>query len=69
MSSSTVYHHRARVAALTRSRASDDADLVAERRALAEASISEYVRKVVAAAPPLTGEQRDRLALLLRDAS
>jgi hypothetical protein len=35
------------------------------RRALAEAKIASYVAKVVAAAPPLTAEQRDRLATLL----
>ncbi|MGI8722598.1 MAG: hypothetical protein ACR2JG_10250 [Geodermatophilaceae bacterium] len=29
--------------------------------------LAEYVARVVAEAPPLTQEQRDRLALLLRD--
>ena len=31
-----------------------------------EAKIAEYIQKIVDAAPPLTPEQRDRLALLLR---
>jgi hypothetical protein len=38
------------------------------RRVLAEEKIKAYVEKVVAEAPPLTHEQRDRLALLLRGA-
>ncbi len=31
--------------------------------------VGSYVQRVVDAAPPLTPEQRDRLALLLREAS
>lgn len=38
------------------------ADLATER-------IATYIQRVVASAPPLTGEQRDRLALLLRSGS
>lgn len=36
------------------------------RRELAEAKIADYIRRVVDAAPPLTDEQRTRLAELLR---
>ena len=37
-------------------------------RDLATARIAEYVTRVVDAAPPLTPEQRDRIAALLRPA-
>ncbi len=37
------------------------------RRDLAAAKIEDYIEKVVSEAPPLTGAQRDRLAVLLRD--
>lgn len=37
-----------------------------DRRALAEAGLAAHITGVVAAAPPLRPEQRDRLALLLR---
>lgn len=36
------------------------------RRELAEAKIADHIRRVVDAAPPLTDEQRTRLAELLR---
>ena len=57
---------RARVASLTRSRKPDDPDLVAARRDLRAERLALYIRKAVDAAPPLTDEQRDRLAGLLR---
>lgn len=38
-------------------------DLVAKRAA---AKLADHIRKVVAEAPPLTAEQRDRIAALLR---
>lgn len=57
---------RARVASLTRSRAADDPDLVAARRDLKAARLADYVERVVAEAPPLTDEQRDRIAALLK---
>lgn len=57
---------RARVASLTRSRTPDDPDLVGARRNLAAARLELYIKRTVDAAPPLTTEQRDRLALLLR---
>lgn len=62
----TATNARARIAALSRSREPDDPALIEARRDLAEASIQAYIERTVAAAPPLTSEQRDRLALLLR---
>ena len=59
---------RARVASLTRSRKTDDPDLVAARTNLRVARIEDYIERVVNAAPPLTPEQRDRIAALLRPA-
>ena len=59
-------HERARVASLTRSRTADDPDLVDARRNLRAERLAEHIRLTVEAAPPLTAEQRDRLALLLR---
>jgi len=44
-----------------------DADDLA--RALTEARLTDYITRTVAAAPPLTSDQRDRLALLLRPTS
>ena len=56
---------RARVASLTRSRTADDPDLLDARRNLRAARLEDYIRRTVDAAPPLTSEQRDRLAALL----
>jgi hypothetical protein len=67
-------HHRARYAALSRDRAPDDPELVAARQALAEARqdpalraerLAKAIRETVDAAPPLSDEQRTRLAALL----
>ena len=57
---------RARVASLSRSRTADDPALLDARRDLRAARAEEYVRQLVDSAPPLTSEQRDRLAVLLR---
>lgn len=57
---------RGRVAALTRSRPPDDPELVEARRDLAAEVIAQHVAKVLAKAPPLTDQQRDRIAALLR---
>ena len=65
MSETTWTSTRARVAALTRSRPADDPELVAARRDLVAARLEEHIRKVVAAAPPLTDEQKQRIAALL----
>jgi hypothetical protein len=64
---------RADVAALSRDRTADDAGLPAVCRALAGArlvkQVEDHIRRVVDAAPPLTAEQRDTLALLLSGAA
>lgn len=39
------------------------------RRDLKVARATAYIRKLVSEAPPLSAEQRDRLALLLHDAA
>lgn len=57
--------HRARVASLSRSRKPDDPDLLEARRNLRAARLADYVARTVAEAPPLTAEQRERVALLL----
>lgn len=64
--SQTTRHYRGRVAALTRSRAIDDPELVDAKLKLREIRLAEYIQQTVEAAPPLTVEQRSRLALLLR---
>lgn len=57
---------RARVASLSRSRDPDDPDLTAARLALRTERLAAYIEKELATAPPLTDQQRDRLASLLR---
>lgn len=59
-------HHRAKVAGLSRDRAPDDPELIDARRALRAARLEDHVTKVLAEAPPLNDEQRDRIAALLR---
>lgn len=61
-----VAQARARVASLTRSRPLHDPEFIAARRDLAAENLAAYVSRVVADAPPLTAEQRDRIAALLR---
>lgn len=56
---------RARVAALVRHRGADDPAVLEAKRELAAENIASYVERVVAGAPPLTPEQRDRIAALL----
>ena len=63
---STSSHYRAKVGALSRSRSESDPELIAARRDLKAEKLAEHIAKVVAEAPPLTPEQRDRLAVLLR---
>ena len=62
----SIFLVRGRVAALSRSRSADDSELVDAKRSLAEKKIAAYVEKVLAQAPPLTDEQRTKLADLLR---
>lgn len=59
---------RARVASLSRSRSTDDPELIEARRNLKAERLADYVARVVAEAPPLTDAQRDRIAALLRPA-
>ncbi len=59
-------HERARIAALTRSRTSDDPDLEDARRNLRAARLEDHIRATVDAAPPLSDSQRRQLASLLR---
>lgn len=61
-----LLHHRGKVAAYSRSRAANDPVLLDAKRDLAVASIEEHIRRTVDSAPPLTDEQRGRLAALLR---
>lgn len=63
MSGSPVTQARARLAARTRHY--PDGDHAEARRDLAAANIQAYVQRVIAAAPPLTNEQREKLAMLL----
>ncbi|SDV00469.1 hypothetical protein SAMN04488544_3323 [Microlunatus sagamiharensis] len=57
---------RARVASLTRSRPANDPDLIAARQSLKASRLADHIRSVVESAPPLTTEQRARIASLLR---
>ena len=66
MATKTWTHYRAKVAALSRDRSPEDPDLLAAHRDLREARLEAYIRRTVDAAPPLSDEQRDRLAVLLR---
>lgn len=56
--------HRATLAAIARHH--PDADLTELRTELRTATAAEYIRKLVDEAPPLSEEQRARLAALLR---
>lgn len=64
--SKTVSHHRARVASLSRDRAPNDPEITAAKRDLRAELLAEHVARIIAQAPPLTDEQRDRIAGLLR---
>ena len=64
--SAPVSHERARVATLSRSRTSDDPELLDARRALRTELLAEHIAREVARAPKLTEAQRSRLADLLR---
>lgn len=60
---------RARVASLTRSRTPDDPDLVDARRNLKAARLEHHIESTLAAWPPLTEAQVDRVVAILRGAS
>lgn len=57
---------RGKVAALSRSRAADDPELVAARQDLKTGMLEEHIRQAVNSWPPLRAEQLDKLAVLLR---
>lgn len=59
---------RAKVASWSRNRPADDPELIEARQNLKALKLEEYVSKVVSEAPPLTTEQADRIAALLRPA-
>lgn len=56
---------RARYASLTRSRTPDDPELLAARRNLRAEKLADHIERQLAEAPPLTDEQRARLAAIL----
>lgn len=65
-----TYRERARIAGLKRAirngeRPANDPALIDAQRRLREATTAAYIAKVLDAAPPLTDEQRTRLAELL----
>lgn len=59
---------RARIAGLSSrpNRPADDPQIVEARRNLKALRLEEHVKKVLADAPPLSDEQRNRIAALLR---
>ncbi len=62
---SAISHNRAKAAALSRSRDPNDPELLDARRRLAAAVLEQHVARVVSLAPPLTQEQKSRIASLL----
>lgn len=63
---SDINHHKCRIAALSRSRASDDPELLEARQSLKAAKLAAHVEKVVAEWPELSPEQLQRVAMLLK---
>lgn len=64
--SKAAAHHRAKIGALSRSRSNDDPELIEAKRGLIEAQAADYIERVLATAPPLTDDQKRRLAELFR---
>lgn len=64
--SPAVARARGRVAGLSRDRDPLDPSYLDARRELAALTLEEHVARVVAAAPPLTDEQAERIAARLR---
>lgn len=60
---------RAMLGSDSRRHRDDPARITEARTELATAKIADYIDKVVADAPPLSAEQLDRLAVLLRGGS
>jgi hypothetical protein len=61
----TWQHYRAKVSGLSRDRAPDDPELVEARRSLRAVRLRDHVAKALAAAPPLSEQQRTSIARLL----
>ncbi|TQN44412.1 hypothetical protein FHU33_3914 [Blastococcus colisei] len=66
---SAVHTARARVAGLSRHRGPDSPDTLQARRDLRAVRLEEYISRTLATAPPLTDEQRERLASLFTPAT
>ncbi len=64
--SPAVAKRRARVARKSQDHPPDGAELLDLKRDLKAELVAEYIAKTLAEAPPLTDEQRTRLAELLR---
>ena len=60
-----VSHRRAQVAASKRHRGADDPRSIDAVRVLRETMLAEHIQRIVDSAPPLSAEQRNRLAVLL----
>jgi hypothetical protein len=60
-----VSHRRAQVAASKRHRGADDPRSIEADRVLRETMLAEHIQRIVDSAPPLSAEQRNRLAVLL----
>lgn len=61
----SMYAARARLSALKRYRPDDDPAVTAARAELREAKLADHIKSIVDDAPPLSPEQRSRLAVLL----
>ncbi|WJL95860.1 hypothetical protein QSU92_01135 [Microbacterium sp. ET2] len=68
LSVSPVQSAKGRKARATYLHGADSPQAIEAGRDLAASLIEQYIEKVVASAPPLSEEQRDRLASLLRTA-
>ena len=64
--SPAVAHYRAKKAALSRDRAPDDPELIGAGRDLQAANTLARIEKIIASAPPLSDEARERICALLR---
>ena len=64
-----VSHRRAQVAASKRHHGADDLRSIEAVRVLRETMLAEHIQRIVDSAPPLSAEQRNRLAVLLLGAS
>jgi hypothetical protein len=65
MATKTFYRERAKVGSLSRSRPSDDPELLTARSLMAEESLVDAVAKALRKAPPLAPQARERVIALL----